>query len=293
MKNVKLLNFVILSLVLILGTTAQTCNKKTKNQVNTQTAKPAPNPTPTGAEMKIIADGSNSKVEKPFIFVALEQATYAQLQKLVENLPSVTKIDFEKTAVVAAFAGTKNTGGYSVEIKNTGEKVSVSVAAPPKDAIVTQALTAPFKVALVPIETENSLILDVSEDWKSATQSYKISSGEFEYSGGLAFRQKKFGIEGTINFWQFDDLATFDFNLTGKGTDKNMKLDEIASGIIKGNKVDLARLNAGSFSENPKPPIKVSGTMMGDKLILTFEPLPTSVADGFSASGKLEAVKIK
>ncbi len=214
MKNVKLLNFVILSLVLILGTTAQTCNKKTKNQVNTQTTKPAPKPTPTGAEMKIVADGSKSKVEKPFIFVALEQATYAQLQKLVENLPSITKIDFEKTAVVAAFAGTKNTGGYSVEIKNTGEKVSVSVAAPPKDAIVTQALTAPFKVALVPIETENSLILDVSEDWKSATQSYKISSGEFEYSGGLAFRQKKFGIEGTINFWQFDDLATFDFDFT-------------------------------------------------------------------------------
>ena len=70
-----------------------------------------------------------------------------------------------------------------------------------------------------------------------------------------------------------------------------MKLTETASGIVKDGKLDLQRLDAGSFSEGPKPPDKVSGSMSENKLNLSFEPLPTNTADGFSMSGKLEAVK--
>ncbi len=40
-------------------------------------------------------------------------------------------------------------------------------------------------------------------------------------------------------------------------------------------------------------PLKVSGTLASDKLALTFEPLPTIIADGYEARGKIEAVKIK
>ena len=156
--------------------------------------------------------------------------------------------------------------------------------------MVTQALTSPYKITLVPVEEEKSLNLSVSEDFKSAIKTYKIASSDFTYSGGFAFREKKFSADGTIDVMQVGDLVTLDFNLSGKDADSAMKLTETASGILKDGKIELSRLDAGSFSEGPKPPVKVSGSIDENKLNLTFEPLPTNVADGFSMNGKLEAV---
>ncbi|CAN5814650.1 hypothetical protein BH20ACI4_BH20ACI4_14760 [soil metagenome] len=242
-------------------------------------------------ELKTIAEGANSKIETPFVFIARDGKTYELLKNSVDGLPSASTIDFTKTAVVAAFAGMKNTGGYSLAIKQTGENFAVEILSPPKDAMVTQALTSPYQITLVPVEEEKSLNLTVSEDFKSGAETYKIASSDFTYSGGFAFREKKFSAEGTIELMQSGDLVTLDFNLSGKNTEREMKLTETASGILKDGKIELMRLDAGSFSEGPKPPDKVSGTMNENKLNLTFEPLPTNVADGFSMNGKLEAVK--
>jgi hypothetical protein len=85
-------------------------------------------------------------------------------------------------------------------------------------------------------------------------------------------------------------MATFKFNLAGTNAEKNMRLTETASGTAKNGAIDLARLDAGSFSEGPKPPLKVSGTISGDKLSLNFEPLPTNIRDGFVLRGKLDAI---
>lgn len=302
----KLVIVFIVSLVSIFGIAAQTdCNSKKMNKntqansnriQNTSNSNKMPDEenTPTASgEIKVLAEGSYGKREEPFLFIARDANTYAQLKNMLEDLPSASEIDFDKQAVIAAFAGTKNTGGYSVEIKNSGEKISISVNAPPPDAMVTEALTMPYKVAAVPVEKENSLNLDVSENWKKAVQTYNVSSSEFEYSGGIAGRRKSFTADGTIDVWQFGDLVTLDFNLAGRGENKAMKLSETASGVLKNGKLELARLDAGSFSEGPKPPLKVSGTMTNGKLNLNFEPLPSMAADGFQARGKLEAVKIK
>lgn len=248
---------------------------------------------PMSDDLKILAEGAYSKIEQPFVFTARSNETYAELQNLAENLPSVLEIDFSKTAVVAAFAGMKNTGGYSVAIKNSAGKISIATLNPPKDAMTTQAITAPYKVALVPLEENNLLNLELSANWTNAMQTFKITSGTFEYSGGFAGMRKEFGVEGTIGVLGFGDYATLVFNLSGKGAEKTRKLSETASGLLKGGKIDLASLDAGSFSENPKPPLKVSGTIASDKLSLVFEPLPSSVADGFQARGKIEAAKIK
>ena len=244
-------------------------------------------------KIKVLAEGSYGRAEEPFLFVARDAETYAPLKNMLENMPAASEIDFKSQAVIAAFAGTKNTGGYSVEIKKSGDKISISVNAPPPDAMVTEALTMPYKVVVVSVEEENFLNPDVSENWKKAAQTYNISSSEFEYSGGFAGRRKPFTAEGIIHFWQFGDLVTLNFNLAGKGENKAMKLTETASGYLKDGKLNLARLDAGSFSEGPKPPLKVSGTLTNGKLILNFEPLPATAADGFQARGKLEAVKIK
>lgn len=300
MKNIKFVLLIVVCFVLFACVAAQdkqtpvtekSVNKSENKKIKTETTPCEPLSLAQPGEIKILAEGSYGKAEEPFLFVARDAETYAQLKNMIENLPSASEIDFSKQAVIAAFAGTKNTGGYSVEIKKAGEKISISVNSPPPDAIVTEALTMPYKIAAV--EAANSLSLDISENWKKAAQIYRVSSGDFEYSGGFAGRRKAFAAEGTIEIYQMGELVTLNFNLSRKGENKGMRLTDTASGVLKGGNLGLERLDAGSFSEGPKPPLKVSGMMKDGKLSLNFEPLPSMVADGFQARGKLEAVKSK
>lgn len=300
MKNHSFLILTMISLTLFFCVAAQSnCqskNKEGKKKTNMNKTTPEKMPDeevsqPNKANSKTIAEGANSKIETPFVFAARSAETYAQMQNFAENLPPASQFDFSKSAIVAAFAGTKNTGGYSVGIQNSADKITVNLIAPPKDAMTTQALTTPYKVVLIPLEAEDSLSLNLTENWQNSAQTYKVSSGEFEYSGGFAGIVKKFGAEGTIKILRSGDDVTLIFNLSGKDAEKERKLNAAASGKIIDGKIDLPRLDAGSFSENPKPPVKVSGTLANNKLNLSFEPLPTSVADGFQVRGKIEANK--
>jgi hypothetical protein len=299
MKVLKFLLPVLVSLSLTGCASAQIKKGKTeKSKTQTtktieKTANDKTNDKLMSNDIKVLAEGAYSKVEQPFVFTARSNETYAQLQNFVENLPPVLEIDFSKNAVVAAFAGMKNSGGYSVSIKSSAGKISIDTVNPPKDAMVTQVITAPFKVALIPLNENGSINLELPASWKNAMQTYRITSGAFEYSGGFAGVRKEFGAEGIISVLSFGDNATLVFNLTGKGTEKTRKLSEAASGLIKDGKIDLAGLDVGSFSENPKPPLKVSGTIANNKLSLVFEPLPSRISDGFQARGKIEAVKVR
>ncbi len=298
MKMFKFLLLAALGLSLAGCVSAQTDKRQTNKNDKPKNIKPMNGKTkaePTGGSVKIIAEGIYESLETPFIFVARSAETYAQLQKFIaQKLPPASEIDFAKSAVVAAFAGTKNTGGYSVSVKKTADKITIGLIEPPKDAMTTDALTTPFAVSLVPIEQEETLPVEVSENWENSMQTFKVVSGEFEPSGGFAGRLKRFDAEGTIGVLSFGDYTTFFFNLSGKGANaSDRRLTEMASGTIKNGKIELARLDAGSFSSGPKPPLKVSGLLSGDKISLTFEPFPVTAADGFQTSGKLEAVKIK
>ncbi len=298
MKISKLLLLAALGLSLAGCVSGQTDKRQTNKNTKPKNTKPMnekPKAEPTAENVKIVVEGVYESLDVPFIFVARSLETYGQLQKIVaQKLPPASEIDFAKSAIVAAFAGTKNTGGYSVSVVKTGGKITIGLNEPPKDAMTTDALTTPFAVSLVSIEGEETLPVEVSGNWKNAMQTFRVVSGEFESSGGFAGRLKKFNAEGTIGVLSFGDLATLFFNLSGKGADASgMRLTETASGAMKNGKIDLARLDAGSFSEGPKPPLKVSGTMTGAKISLTFEPLPAVAADGFQTSGKLEAAKIK
>ena len=244
-------------------------------------------------QLKTLNEGTNSNIETPFIFVARSAETYALLQSFATNLPIKSRYNFGESAIVAAFAGTKNTGGYSVEIKKSAGQISVELNEPPKDAMTTQALTMPYKIVVIPIKAEDDLVLDIAENWQKAARTFQVISGEFEYSGGITGRGKKFTAEGTINILSFGDYATLIFNLSGKDTEKARKLNSAASGTFKNGIINVSSLDAGSFSENPKPPVKVSGRLANNKLELNFESLPSNVADGFQVNGKIEADKIK
>ncbi len=247
-----------------------------------------------GVNFKTLAEGADASVTTPFVFVARTPDAFALLQKLVKNLSSET-IDFNRTAVVAAFAGTKNTGGYSVDVKENAGKISVKLVAPPKDAMVTQIITSPYKVALVQVEQENSLNLDLPANFSSQMKNYRLTSGEFEFSGGFTGMQKKFAAQGTIGVFSFGEYVTLIFNLTGKAGENKRRLFETVSGVMQGEKINLGRIEAGDFFDRPHPFLVANGTFSGNKLSLLFAPGKRDyvVNDGYTGGGKLEAVKIK
>ena len=127
-------------------------------------------PADTLSAIDVLAEGSAGGMEKPFIFVARDKETYAALQKMVENLPG--KVDFSKSAVVAAFLGTKPTGGYSVGFSAdtflndpyTGAKLSITAINPTPGRPVTEALTSPFKVVSIPVAKDKTLKVETAAE---------------------------------------------------------------------------------------------------------------------------------
>ena len=159
MKLFKFLILVALFISLVGNVSAQTKNRKYVKKSQSKIVKQS------NAALKIIAEGTYSPVEMPRILIVRSAKDYLELQSLVENLPAASEIDIKKTAVVAAFAGTKNTGGYSVKIRRIAGVIKVEVVAPPKDALMTDALTQPFAVALVSVGEVSRI--QYSKDWKN------------------------------------------------------------------------------------------------------------------------------
>ena len=243
-------------------------------------------------QIKILASGLQGNIEETFIFAARDAETYELIKKWVPELPEAREIDFKTNAVIAAFLGTKPTAGFEVEItKSANNNFKVETMGVPSGAMVAQVLTTPFKVALVPVKQENALGIQLGSDWTNAMQTFRIASGEFSFSGGSAPIEKKFQLDGTLNFWRAGDLVTIDFNASGKGAEKSRKLSEIASGVFTGNSFTLMRMDAGNFVDPPHPALKVTGEMNGNKISLVFESLPTVYSDGYEGKGRLEAVK--
>lgn len=298
MKNFRIIAFLILSFSVFLSAANAQIKKtkkvrKTKSRITKTTKKTTPKPPIDVAAVnyKILVEGSQSKVETPFIFVAQDAETYALIRSLVEGLPESSTIDFSKSAIVAAFAGEKNTGGFSVKIQQATDKIMVDVDSPPKGSMTAQMITYPFQVVSIPLIDGQPLIIEANGIWMSRIQNYQVTKGEFEYTGGFAGKSKKFNAGGTIGVLTFGDYSTYFFNLSGKVSDSNRKLSAIASGVKKEATLEIARLEAGTFAEIPHPPVKVTGTRDNKKLTLNFESLPPNVADGYMLRGKLEAVK--
>jgi hypothetical protein len=69
--------------------------------------------------------------------------------------PETPQIDFGIHMIIAVFMGERSTGGYSVAITDIADLngkrvVTLKTQNPPPDAVLTQALTSPYHVVLVP-----------------------------------------------------------------------------------------------------------------------------------------------
>ncbi len=308
------ISFLVMALLMLnsVGTAACAIEQSERSQ-NTKRTKnknaPAkPTPAPAGEtdvkqdEIKVLAEGTQSRMNDAFVAVARDPATYAALKSaLAASLPEMGGDFFKSHAVVAAFLGQRNTGGYGVAVTRTGEGgIRISEKRPPKDAMVTQAFTTPFQVVSIPVGEQARFNLEMDNLWKEAMRPYRINEGTFEMTGGIAGRREQFQLGGDIRIAQYGNLVTFAFELKGTGgaaerlvPGKERLLPGVATGVKEGDgRVRIARLDAGSLVEEPNDGLRATGQLRDNesKLSLTFEPLPSSIADGFSGAGRLEAV---
>lgn len=102
---------------------------------------------------------SASGIQTQEFFTVLNLAEYNQLMTRLsphsESKIDLPDVDFTKEMVIAAFAGQKSTGGYSIEIKKitkTGKKlfVQIEMTNPGRSCLNTQALTSPYHIVAIP-----------------------------------------------------------------------------------------------------------------------------------------------
>src|SRR6266581_8919086 len=114
----KFVLFSVLSSSLLSGGVASGC--RAKSNTNSQSEKASPSPvetqTPMTSQLKVLGQGYHSSINEPFIAVIRNAETYDALTKLEGNMPRLDAGFFDSNAVVAAFLGQRNTGGYAVEI---------------------------------------------------------------------------------------------------------------------------------------------------------------------------------
>jgi hypothetical protein len=109
-----------------------------------------------GAEMQKIADGGYAATtpEKPRAVAAFDEESYERIWSSMVGEDPRPQVDFAKNAVVFLFAGSRPTGGWTVEPKSVsveGETLVVDAAinGPPRDGFASMALTSPYAVIAV------------------------------------------------------------------------------------------------------------------------------------------------
>lgn len=109
--------------------------------------------------MEIVINGTFSGVEDKREMILNTNEEYqkimSEVYKNLDQMPRIPVVDFTKYTLVAVFIGSRNTGGYMVDIDsiNDGSKlitVNVTESTPGKNCSVTEALTRPYTIVKIP-----------------------------------------------------------------------------------------------------------------------------------------------
>jgi hypothetical protein len=242
--------------------------------------------------IKILAEGYHSKITKPFVAVVRDIETYAALTRLDENLPKLDDDFFKEKAVLAAFLGERNTGGYSVEITASPVDVNVLEKKPGKGIIVPQMITSPFKIVALAGGSSEAVRLMLDEAWRNQMQPFDVQSGTFSISGGFAGTSEAFQLKGFVGVLREEKLATFWFRVVGPGGKKRRLLMECATGLSDGEKgIQINRMSADSLVDPPNNGLAARATFSeeGRKLTLSLLSRTGLIADGYSGGGTIVA----
>jgi hypothetical protein len=293
--------FFIASLLLMLNmvgiSACQTVKRDQGTVIKRPTKESAPTSTPTnkGNEMskdiKILAEGGQSRVDNAFIIVARDSSVYSRLRELISKLPELDAGFFRENAVVGTFLGTRPTGGFGVNITGEAGSIKIRERIPPGDAMVTQVITSPFKVVSVPVADGNRLSLDVGSPWQNKASKYNVS-GDATYTGGIAGRTIKRNIDGDVSLIRYREFVTLLFTLRAYADNERVQaVADSATGIVQSSsQISIPQFNAGLLTE-PDSRLKATGTLGEKEISLTFESLPNNIADGFNVKGSLKSSK--
>lgn len=82
-------------------------------------------------------------------------ALWTRIHANVQPKPTVPKVDFSKSIVVASFMGARTTGGFSVKLGDPGMKngeLAVPIITKLPTGMVTQATTSPWAARVIDVE---------------------------------------------------------------------------------------------------------------------------------------------
>lgn len=248
-------------------------------------------PVKTGGGPETLVAGGHSQVREPFVFVARDAQAYKELRRLAGELPELRDEFFRANAVVAAFLGQRRSGGYAVEITREGDgALRVSEKSPPKGAMTTMALTAPYHVVSYATPEENPVRLSLGAAWQQAARPYRVVLGEFTMMGGFAGVRELFNVTGTLGLMRYQDLATVLFDLGGDDANRPRVLSDAASGKVNADKLTLT-VDPGTFILPPRRRMTAEVTLGAgeNKLHFTLDGMQAAVADGFGGRGQFDA----
>jgi PrcB C-terminal len=276
----------LFSLVFGLGSGAACHEQQNKNDKTV-----VENQNNSSAELKTLAEGAHSAIEDPFVAVIRDDATYAKLRKMEPSLPKLETDFLRLNVVVAAFLGTRNTGGYSIEISRVENgKIRVVEKTPPKDAMTAQVITSPFKLVSFAPEGSTAVELSVGEIFQQRAQLYRINNGTFSLGGGIAGRIESYQLDGKLQLTRLGDLITIGFALVSSGSSHEHSLRSSATGVIKDGAITIERMTHGSLIGPPSGELKVSGKFPEkNRLSLELASLPINVFESYAGRGSIEA----
>src|SRR5438132_2516762 len=237
-----MLNTIVLLMLstFLLSSGASGCHAKQNAALPTQT----PNTEASTKAMKILAEGFHSSITNPFIAVIRDAGTYAELMKLDNTLPKLNAEFFNSNAVIAAYLGTRNTGGYSVEIRwGTAPSVGWTPAkpfayieekAPAKDVMVPQMITSPFKVVSLEVNVTDNIMIAPGYNLQQTVRLYSVASGTFKTSGGFAGTTEQFRVTGQLRILVREgNLATFFISIFNPDPAKKQRsLTDFTTGVV-------------------------------------------------------------
>lgn len=106
-----------------------------------------------------VAKAQNSSFRERVFYTINSEAEWRELwnsmHAVVNPVPELPKVDFEKEMLILAFQGSKGTGGNSIEITGIEKKdgvvgVTVKDVSPGAGCFTTQAFTSPYHVVKIP-----------------------------------------------------------------------------------------------------------------------------------------------
>src|SRR5438552_3821208 len=242
-------------------------------------------------DLKVLAEGSVSPINTSFVGIFRDAETYAALRAQATNLPDLKADFFKSNIVIAAFLGERNTGGYSVATaQQPNGQIRIAEKAPPKDAIVAQMITSPFKLVFMSTNGTPPVQLSLDERFNQRAQLYRIDNGTFTVSGGFAGRTEQYKLVGKLQVMRLAGVVSIGFAIVSEGASREHSLRDFATGVASGDGVAISSLSRGTLIDSPSGDLTVR-TKFEEKnrLLIDLTTGPVTVPDGYSGKGMIEA----